>query len=241
MESGTLRTGTRGERPVTTSPLDNPVLSSLEGPQRRFAQRHGSAWRYDPEVSVFAAIPDEPDESSWRDLRALAGDEMVILFRDEVRTPNDWADVFAGVARQYTGDDVPGQLFDRALRLAARDVPEMLDLVARTEPGPFRARTIELGHYVGVRDEGRLVAMAGQRFHPDGHREISAVCSDPNYRGQGLASALVRHLIATTTAEGERSFLHVASTNTSAISLYESLGFNFRRNIAVVGLQPKSP
>ena len=90
----------------------------------------------------------------------------------------------------------------------AADVPEILDLVARTQPGPFRPRTIELGTYLGFRHDGALVAMAGERLHPAGWTEISAVCTDPAYRGRGLATRLVSAVGAGIAERGDRVLLH---------------------------------
>lgn len=106
---------------------------------------------------------------------------------------------------------------------------QILQLVAQTEPGPFLARTIELGDYLGIRRRGALVAMAGERFQLDGWREISAVCTRPDHRGQGLASQLTGALIARIQRRSERPFLHALSTNTGAIRLYEELGFRVRQ------------
>jgi ribosomal protein S18 acetylase RimI-like enzyme len=137
------------------------------------------------------------------------------------------------------GEAVAGvQLVARTLRtaadpeavpLGAADVPEMLDLVARTRPGPFLPRTVEMGRYVGIRRGGALVAMAGERLHPPGWTEISAVCTDAAYRGTGLATRLVRHVAAGIEARGDVPFLHAAAANAPAIRLYEELGFVLRR------------
>jgi hypothetical protein len=101
----------------------------------------------------------------------------------------------------------------------------MLELVAQTEPEPFLERTIELGAYLGIRREGVLVAMAGERFRLDGWTEISAVCTKSDHRGQGLASQLMSALIVGIQRRSETPFLHVLRTNTAAIRLYEELGF----------------
>jgi ribosomal protein S18 acetylase RimI-like enzyme len=124
---------------------------------------------------------------------------------------------------------VRGQADAEAVPLGEADVPEMLDLVARTRPGPFRPRTVETGSYVGFRRGGELVAMAGERMSLPGWTEISAVCTDPGHRGQGLAGRLVRHVAAGIGARGDTPFLHAASANPGAIRLYESLGFTPRR------------
>jgi predicted GNAT family acetyltransferase len=107
----------------------------------------------------------------------------------------------------------------------------MLALVERTKPGPFLPRTIELGTYLGIRRAGALVAMAGERLHPPGWTEISAVCTDPGHRGQGLGTRLVHAVAAGIRARDETPFLHAAATNTSAIRLYESLGFRLRKEV----------
>lgn len=129
-----------------------------------------------------------------------------------------------------------------AVPLGLDDVPEILDLVARTEPGPFLKRTIELGTYLGIRDRGRLVAMAGERINPPGWTEISAVCTDPEYRGRGLATRLVRAVAAGIRERGETPFLHAAADNLPAIRLYESLGFTLRRRSTILAVRsPGTP
>ncbi len=122
------------------------------------------------------------------------------------------------------------------VELSAADVPEMLDLARRTRPGPFAPRTIELGRYLGVRRSGRLAAMAGERMRPPGHTEISSVCTDPGFRGQGLAALLVTALATAVRARGETPFLHVAEFNTGAIRVYERLGFQPSRTVVFAAL-----
>ena len=117
-----------------------------------------------------------------------------------------------------------------AVVLGADDVPDMLALVERSRPGPFEARTYQLGRYVGFRDDaGRLVAMAGERLQPAGWTEISAVTTDPDHRGRGLASSLVRDVAFHVQERGDRAFLHAAAENVGAIGVYERLGFTLRR------------
>ena len=122
-----------------------------------------------------------------------------------------------------------GRADAEAVRLTSVDVPEMLALVERTKPGPFLPRTVELGTYLGIRRDGVLVAMAGERLHPPGFTEISAVCTDASVRGQGLATRLVLAVAARIQERGETPFLHAAGTNTNAIRLYETLGFRLRQ------------
>ncbi|UAC01796.1 GNAT family N-acetyltransferase [Dactylosporangium vinaceum] len=128
------------------------------------------------------------------------------------------------------------------VRLGLADVPDMLALTEQARPGPFWARTIEMGAFCGVREEGALVAMAGERLAPPGWTEISAVCTAPHARGRGLAERVVRRAIDGILGRGERVLLHVAAANTGAIRLYERLGFVVRRPVRFHGYRvPPEP
>jgi GNAT superfamily N-acetyltransferase len=212
--------------------LDNPAWAALTGPHHaHFAERVGSAARYPADVSPFTALADPDDPAAWADLLALVGPGgSAPVSGASAGPPEGWETLRSGSGVQLTaGDAVTGALDPEAVRLGPADVPEILELVARTEPGPFLPRTIELGAYWGLRDGGRLVALAGERLHPPGWTEISAVCTDQAYRGRGLATRLVLHVAAGIRARGETPFLHAVGTNASAIRLYESLGFSLRR------------
>ncbi|AGZ45389.1 regulatory protein [Actinoplanes friuliensis DSM 7358] len=155
------------------------------------------------------------------------------------RPPEDagWEIRGTSTAFQLIDGKVPAALDSEAIVLTVADVPDMIDLVSRTEPGPFRPRTIELGTYLGIRQHGRLVAMAGERLHPPGWTEISAVCTDPAHRGRGYAARLVRALAAAIYDRGERPFLHTMATNTPANRLFTSLGFVRRKENTTVSLR----
>ncbi len=213
-------------------PLDNPVWASLTGPHSRFAEPHGQVLRYPVDVAPFLAIPDQPGDAVWDDIAHLVGaGGQVALTGPVTMPPAGWGVTEIGTGVQLVDDGVAGRPDDEAVRLGPADVPEILDLVGRTKPGPFLARTIEMGTYLGIRRGGALVAMAGERLHPPGWTEISAVCTDPAVRGQGLATRLVLAVVAGIKARGETPFLHAVETNTSAIRLYESLGFRLRRRV----------
>lgn len=211
--------------------LDNPVWAALTGPHERFAQRVGLAARYDPEVTRFATLADRTDPRAWADLATLVGPGgAVALSGTEIEPPSGWDIQFRGAGVQLVDESLEAADDREAVTLGPADVPEMLDLVERTQPGPFLTRTVELGTYLGIRREGKLVAMAGERLHPPGWTEISAVCTDAAFRGQGLATRLVRAVAAGIRRRGETPFMHAAATNTNAIRLYESIGFRLRRH-----------
>jgi len=221
--------------------LDNPAYAALCGPHARFAQVHGRARRYPPDVAPFLGLPSPPSAQDWRDAAGLvAPGTYVGVFQSGDELGGGWRAVEAFEAVQMIGERVTGGDCPEAVLLGAADVPEMLELVAQTEPGPFLPRTIELGDYLGIRLEGALVAMAGERFQLEGWTEISAVCTRPDHRGGGLASRLLQALTARMELRSQRVFLHVLSTNKGAIRLYEELGFRVSRTarIAVVTPEP---
>ena len=123
------------------------------------------------------------------------------------------------------------------MTLTLADVSEMEQLVELTKPGPFARRTIVLGSYIGIRKDGRLVAMAGERMRCDGFTEISAVCTQPDHCGRGHALFLVSTLMRDILARGETPFLHIFSDNTGAAALYRKLGFAYCRSLTVTVLK----
>ncbi|GAA2253707.1 GNAT family N-acetyltransferase [Streptomyces indiaensis] len=224
--------------------LDDPVGESLRAHHAHLARRLGGAATYIPEVATFSAVPAEPDAAAWQDLAKLLGPgEFADMFSCPAIPPPDWEPVFVLEGRQmvWAGDSVPDPSPDEAgagvIRLGAEDVPEMLDLVERTRPGPFQPRTHELGPYLGIRDGGTLVAMVGERLRPPGWTEISAVCTAPEARGRGHAVRLLRAHLARVVARGERPFLHVAEANSGARALYERLGFETRKKVTFRGFR----
>jgi ribosomal protein S18 acetylase RimI-like enzyme len=212
-------------------PLDEPVWASLTGAHAHLAERNLGAARYPAEVAPFAALNDTADPQSWLDLAKLFGPGAVAVLPGVSEAPEGWeiVDFVNGV--QLVGTSLRAEIDDEAVALDHADVPEILELIVRTRPGPFLPRTIELGDYVGIRRDGALIAMAGERMHPPGWTEISAVCTDAAYRRQGLGTRLIRHVAAGIRERGESPFLHAAATNVNAIRLYESIGFEPRRDI----------
>jgi ribosomal protein S18 acetylase RimI-like enzyme len=209
--------------------LDNPAWAALTGPHRRFAETVGRAARYLTDVSPFTALADPADPRAWDDLATLVGPGAVTPVSGVPAPPDGWEILEVGQGVQLVATALRAERAAEAVRLGPDDVPEILDLIALTEPGPFLPRTVELGTYLGIRHSGRLIAMAGERLRPPGWTEISAVCTDPAHRGRGLATRLVRAVAAGIRDRGDTPFLHASAANTEAIRLYESIGFTLRR------------
>lgn len=222
-------------------PLNRPIWNALKLSQRQHAISHGPAVRFDPQIAQFAAIPDTSPES----LAAL-GDLVrqhgpVILFEPADLPAVPGTDLIQRepivqmvAERQIAPSKPPFAIAP----LSDDDAEEMLALATLTKPGPFFSRTHELGDFVGVREGGALIAMAGERMRAGPFSEVSGVCTLPEYRGQGMAGHLTRHIAGAMQARGETPFLHAWASNTGAIGLYETLGFALRAELTVSVLAP---
>lgn len=216
-----------------THPLDDAVWNALTGRQSRLAVGNGRVLRFRADIAPFGAMRDTSTDS-FEALRELIGEHghTALTTVDALPIPSGFSLIrhAALVQMVWQGPADPATTCEH-VRLTERDVPDMLSLTAATQPGPFGPRTIELGDYLGVRKEGKLVAMAGERMKIDGYTEISAVCVDPAFRGQGHATGLMMLLVAAIRARGETPFLHVLTSNRGAIALYGTLGFVERREM----------
>jgi ribosomal protein S18 acetylase RimI-like enzyme len=221
------------------TPLDNPVWHALTGPQAQFCDGTELAVRYDPQVAPFSAMPDVTGPDTWDALEKLygPGGAGALVRNETIAAPPAWTELFRLSALQMIAGRAIGEPDDRFVVLGDDDVEEMLALVGRTRPGPFFARTHTLGAYLGLRENGALVAMAGERIRVPGYIEISAVCTDESARNRGLATRLVRAIAAGIEARGDTPMLHVATSNESAIRVYDALGFETRTEFDFVIVQ----
>jgi len=227
--------------------LDNPIWNSLASCHAHFALGalvgRGLARRYPSDIGPLSAIREITPEA-YADLAAIVpeGDVAVLFLENSPEVPAGWELLRDGALVQMVCPTVPDRpsLAEAILPMSSADFPEMVTLASLTEPGPFRAHTANLGGFVGIRVDGRLAAMAGQRLAPTGFAEVSAVCTHPDFRGRGYAQALVAAVTRNIYADGRMPFLTSFEANTGAVRIYQQVGFVLRRTFQLAVLKPPS-
>lgn len=212
---------------MAAHPLENCVYRALTGEQRGLALTEGQAARFNPEFTALGGLRADTPEA-FKDLAALVPSGKTVGIMAD-RVPGALAGFgilhdIPLIRMVYAPGNVDVESVDFA-ELGAADNPAMRELAELTKPGPFAARTHELGRYVGLRAGGRLVAMAGERLRLPGYTEVSAICTHPDYTGRGYARKLTKLIIAGILERGQIPFLHSRAENPPAIKLYERLGF----------------
>ncbi len=211
-------------------PLDRPVWSALTSRQASLALGDARALRFDPAYALFAAAADVSPESmaALGVLNAAPIGLGLVEAGDMPLPPGATVRAQAACVQMAASTLTPGGRSVAFEPLGEADAAEMLALATLTVPGPFFAKTHRLGDFVGVKQDGRLIAMAGERMKPDGFTEVSGVCTHPDFRGRGHAGALMRVVTQRILERGEQAFLHAYAANTATIALYETLGFSVR-------------
>jgi len=223
--------------------LDRPAWSALATSHAHLAIGDARARRYPASIVPFAATGDDAPEN----LQALAalvspGETIVLLQADAIGLPRSLAAVSTAAAVQMLCVRLPRPVADhRIQRLTAADASEMLALAELTRPGPFTLEAQRLGSFWGVRVDGRLVAMAGERLKQPSYTELSGVCTHPDVQGQGLGRLLSTFVAAEIVARGETPYLHAYAINTVAIELYKSIGFELRSTMNVTVARRADP
>lgn len=230
-------------------PLDRAAWHALTTRQSAFAVGDARAVRLAPGVGLFAAAADGSPESGAALARLVAeAGTLWTIEREPAPAPPGLRIAERRSCVQMTltrigmrptnAESGRGEPPDELVVLGEADAAAMLALATLTRPGPFFARTHRLGRFLGVRREGRLVAMAGERLRPPGHTEVSGVCTHPDHRGRGHAARLMRAVAEAILARGETPFLTCYADRLATIALYERLGFRTRATIAATVLAP---
>lgn len=212
--------------------LNNPVWEALTSGDSALSYGTATVKYFDERVSPFAGFEQDYNEG-FDELHALLPPGRNILYAApyDVEPPKGWQllQAIPGLQFVYKGGTIPVPRHFTLTPLGAEHIEQMVELATLTRPGPFGPRTIDFGHYYGIFEGGQLVAMTGQRLHPRGFTEISAVCTHPDHGGKGYAAALVQQALNLILQQGQTPFLHVRTDNARAIALYERLGFAVSR------------
>jgi predicted GNAT family acetyltransferase len=228
----------------SSHPLDRPVWNALTGRQAHLALGDpAAALRFMPEINIFGGTPDStPDQLTALGALTPRDGGVAIVERHRIDPPPGLIAMIEEPVHQMIAARIsdPGHDLD-IIPLGDADATEMRALAELTQPGPYYARTHEMGEFVGIREKGRLIAMTGERMRVPGFTEISAVCTHPDARGRGLAAKLMRVVAAKIVARGEQLFLHVYPHNKGAIAVYEKLGFRHRADVRLTLLRHRQP
>jgi len=220
-------------------PLDHPIWTALTTTQHSLAEGDARARRYATDVTPFADMPDLSAENFAALAALMSPTDIAVLFTPEaVQAPAEFKVVLAETGEQMIGTPIetPANGVD-IVTLGVDDVPDMIELTTLTKPGPFSTRTHELGTFLGIRADGQLVAMAGERMKPAHYTEMTAVCVHPSHRGRGYGQMLLSAVSRQIVSRGEIPFLHVFTSNHSAIALYRRQGMEIRRRLHVTVLK----
>lgn len=220
-------------------PLDRPVWSALTSRQSGLARGDARALRFDPDYALFAAAADASPESTAA-LQALnvSPNGMGLVEAGDMPLPAGAAvRAQAACVQMVAAALTPGGRDVAFEALGEADAADMLALATLTAPGPFFGKTHRLGDFIGVKADGRLVAMAGERMRPEGFTEVSGVCTHPDFRGRGYAGALMRVVTGRILERGEQAFLHAYASHAATIALYEALGFRVRTTVTYTVLE----
>ncbi|MEO5493100.1 MAG: GNAT family N-acetyltransferase [Sphingomonas sp.] len=215
-------------------PLDRPVWSALTSHWAPLAEGDARAWRLGRDYGMFGAVADDSAKSlgALADLVPEKGG-LLLIERTAPQLPphTRLAQAPEAVVQMVCERLEPSALVDDWAELTEDDASATFDLAELTKPGPYMRHTHRLGRFIGIKRDGVLVAMAGERMRMPGLAEVSGVCTHPDHRGQGLAAMLIRAVAGRMLATGETPFLHALAANRGAISLYEHLGFRHRLDL----------
>jgi ribosomal protein S18 acetylase RimI-like enzyme len=218
--------------------LDNPFWSALRSRHRDIALRRGEAARYPAAFAPFLGVASAQADVAAAIAALVGADESVYLLGVAPALPHGWVlDAFAPLAQMICPAPIAVVDGPAVIELTETHRADVLALTALVYPHYFRPRTMELGRYFGIYQDGRLAAMIGERLGTDAQQEISAVCTHPDFNGRGYARRLVALLSNDNLERGRLPFLHVSHQNHRAKQLYEQLGYGHRRDIGFWSLR----
>ena len=188
------------------------------------------ALRIDPRYGPFAAAADG-SPAAQAALAALVPEqgELWIVEPDAQKPPPGTRLIREAMLVQMVAEEMAREVpaLEPAV-LTDEDAVDMRTLALMTRPGPFLPLTHRLGRFIGIREEGRLIAMAGERMRVPGFAEVSGVCTHPDHRGRGHAKRLMQIVAQAMLERGETPFLHAYAAHEATVALYETLGFRIR-------------
>lgn len=219
--------------------LDNMIWNAITTGNKNIATVDGNVGYYRHDIAPFAGMR-EFNKSNLQKLYELipVNSKVAISSLEKIEHDESKWQLIQPMNVTQMVYEVPLKTFctknsHRIVPLTDEHIPQMMELTALTKPGPFLSRTIEFGNYFGIFIDNRLAAITGQRMHPTPFMEVSAVCTHPDFRGMGYAKTLMLHVMKIILDNSFIPFLHVLTSNTIAIQLYESIGYRTRKEIFV--------
>lgn len=223
---------------MSSSELDNPIWASLQSTHRGLAQRKGDAARYPAEFAPFLGVEDAEMNAADAVASLVAIEETVYLLGVVPRLPEAWSlHAYPPLAQMICTTPITVIDGPEIIELSDAHRADVLALTALVYPHYFRPRTMELGRYFGIYQDGRLAAIIGERMGTDGFQEMSAICTHPDFNGRGYARRLTAMLTNDTLERGRTPFLHVSHANHRAVRLYEQIGYRHRSDIGFWSLR----
>ncbi|MEN2281451.1 GNAT family N-acetyltransferase [Algoriphagus sp. SE2] len=213
--------------------LDNPIYNSLTGVDKEKNLGTGTYAYFDEEIAPFVGLKNwDVDSQKVLALNTPVERNWYLLIQQEVTFIEDFEVLQTSNAIQMIcqnlSDAPTTKIPVEIILLTEKSIDEMIELTTLTNPGPFSKRTIEFGNYHGIFIDGKLAAMGGERFHVGGYVEVSAICTNPDFRGLGLGAKITHYITQSIFEKGKTPFLHSRADNDPAIEIYKKLGFELR-------------
>ena len=214
------------------APLDRPATSALQESHRSFAMTYPHSVFYDASYCAFGGLTSSGPHADDLLRYAKTTDSFFVL-GDKPTVPDNLQITTGLICHQMVLENPI--ITENTTRIEPLTKPlqqnELKSLINQIQPGYFREQTLALGDYYGIYRDKKLVAVCGERMSMHQFTELSGIVTMPNYRGKGFAKQLIAHSSQQIFDQQKTPFLHVLSSNHTAIKLYQSLGFRTRKEI----------